>query len=438
VFAGTAVVASSASGMTLRVLIKHTPNRTESNRTRATISAIVIHDTEGRFIGSVRFLQRARTRGSAHFVVSRRGQIVQLVPVTDVAWHSGNSWCNLHSIGIEHEGWAGRRAYTEPEYRASAQLVAYLAHRWGIPLDREHVIGHNEVSNPYRRGRFGGADGHTDPGRFWNWGHYMHWVRYYAAHPVLPEFVRRMTVLPDAPVPHRGASGSFLTRTIVHATRVRVTPPARAAVSRSTVDRNATVHGKALWWSGVDSSTRWRRQIWKVDFLVDGKTLYTDHTWPYSFHRTLGWNSRTVPNGRHMLSVRLYGARHYRVRKAIPVRIANAPLRIKLTGAVSGGAVSGLLALHASTSELVDRITLYVDGKPVSRDASYPYRLLWDTTSAAEGEHTLLVYARGIRRAALTVPVVVANAPEFPATMTRNWVAPRAAGTSFGVVTPER
>jgi len=437
VLAGTAVVASSASGMTLRVLIKHTPNKTESNRTRATITAIVIHDTEGRFIGSVRFLQRARTRGSAHFVVSRRGQIVQLVPVTDVAWHSGNSWWNLHSIGIEHEGWAGRRAYTEPEYRASAQLVAYLAHRWGIPLDREHLIGHNEVPNPYRRGGFGGVDGHTDPGLYWNWGHYMHLVRYFAGHPVLPTFVKRMTVLPDAPVPRRVVPRS-LTRSIVHAAHVVVTPLARRAARRSTVDRDVTVHGKALWWSGVDSSTRWRRHIWKVDFLVDGKTLYTDHTWPYSFHRTLGWNSRTVPNGRHMLSVRLYGARHYRVRKSIPVRVANPPLRLELTGAVSGGAVSGLLALDARTSELVDRITLYVDGKPVSRDASYPYRLLWDTTSAAEGEHTLLVYARGIRRAALTVPVVVANAPEFPATMTRNWVAPRAAETSLGVVTPER
>jgi N-acetyl-anhydromuramyl-L-alanine amidase AmpD len=436
--AGTAVLSSAASGMTLRVLIKHTPNKTESNRTRATINAIVIHDTEGRFIGSVRFLQRARTMGSAHFVVSRRGQVVQLVPVTDVAWHSGNSWWNLHSIGIEHEGWAGRRAYTKQEYRASAQLVAYLAHRWSIPLDRDHVIGHDEVPNPYLRGRFGGADGHTDPGRFWNWGHYMHLVRYYASHRVLPKFVQRMTVLPDAPVPRRSTSRGFLTRTIVHATHVTVTPLARHAATRSTVDRNATVHGKALWWSGVDSSTRWRRRIWKVDFLVDGKTLYTDHTWPYSFHRTVGWNSRSVANGRHMLAVRLYGARLYRVRKPIPVRVANAPLRVKLTGAVSGGAVSGLLALGASTSEHVDRVTLYVDGKPVSRDASYPYRLLWDTTSAAEGEHTLLIYARGVRRAALTLPVVVANAPEFPATLARNWVTRPAAETGFGVVTPER
>jgi hypothetical protein len=132
-----------------------------------------------------------------------------------------------------------------------------------------------------------------------------------------------------------------------------------------------------------------------------------------------------------MLTVRVYGARHYRVRKSIPVRVANAPLRIEIAGAVSGGAVSGLLELGASTSEPVDRVTLYVDGKPVSRDASKPYRLLWNTTTASEGDHTLVVYARGIHRAALTLPVVVANAPQFPSTL-------RAVESAFGVVAPDR
>jgi N-acetyl-anhydromuramyl-L-alanine amidase AmpD len=431
VLVAATIAASAASGSSLRVLIKHTPNKTESNRTRATIDAIVIHDTEGRFTGSVRFLQRARTRGSAHFVVSRRGQIVQLVPVTDVAWHSGNGWWNLHSIGIEHEGWVGRRGYTEKEYRASAQLVAYLAHRWGIPLDRDHIVGHNEVPNPNRPGWYGGVDGHTDPGPYWKWAYYLHLVRYYAAHPVRPKFVQRMTLLPDAPIPHRtGALRTFFSRTVVHATHVAVTPLARSTAGRSTVARQATVHGNALWWSGVSSSTRWRRHIWKVDFLVDGKTLYTDHTWPYSFHRTIGWNSRAVANGRHMLTVRVYGTHHYRVRKSIPIRVGNAPLRVGVTGASSGGAVSGVLELGANVSERVDRVTLYVDGKPVSRDASRPYRLRWNTTTASEGAHTLLVYARGIHRAASTVPVVVANAPQFPSTL-------RAVESSFGAVSPE-
>src|SRR3954452_10920007 len=188
-----AVTASAASGAGLRVLISHTPNKTDTNRTAKTIDAIVIHDTEGRFIGAIRVLQNPRVDGSAHFVVSRRGQIVQLVPLTDVACPSGNNWWNLHAIGIEHEGWAGRRAYTREEYRSSAQLVAYLAHRWGIPLDREHIIGHAEVPDPNHRGRFGGVSHHFDPGPYWNWGWYMHLVRYYAAHPVLPSFVKQMT-----------------------------------------------------------------------------------------------------------------------------------------------------------------------------------------------------------------------------------------------------
>ena len=224
VLVAAAVGTSAASGAGFDVLIRHTPNKTETNRTRRTIDAIVIHDTEGRFIGSVRALQNARRDASAHFVVSRRGQIVQLVPVTDVAWHAGNSRWNLHSIGIEHEGWANRpKSYTPAEYRASAELVAYLAHRWGVPLDRRHIIGHAEVPAPYRRGRYGGVSHHTDPGPHWRWGHYMRLVRWYAAHPVLPHFVHRMTLL-DSPVP---------------------ASPMRPALDRMVVDRGATVRGRA-------------------------------------------------------------------------------------------------------------------------------------------------------------------------------------------------
>ena len=400
-----ALTASSAWGASLRVLIKHTPNKTDSNRTARTINGIVIHDTEGHFLGSIRALQNPRVDGSAHFVVSRAGQIVQLVPVTDVAWHSGNSYWNLHSIGIEHEGWAGRRAYTEKEYRASAELVAYLAHRWSIPIDRTHIIGHSEVPDPYHRGLYGGVSHHHDPGPYWNWGHYMYLVRYYAAHPVLPTFVKQMT-LHDTPAP--SAHGSTSSR----------------AAPVSVVDRNARVHGKAQWWSGVDSWRRWEKHIWKVEFYVDGKLLYTDHTWPYSFHRNVGWDTRAVSNGSHMLSERLYGTHHYRAWKRIPVHVANPPMHVRVIGAVSGGAVKGLLTLNARVNTDADRVVLYADGKAVSRDSSAPFTLRWDTTSETEGAHTLLVYARDAHghRAALELPVVVANAPTFPDALARNWV----------------
>ena len=405
VLVAAAALSSAALAAPLRVLIGSTPNRTDTNRTAKTINGIVIHDTEGRFIGSIRALQNPRVDGSAHFVVSRRGQVVQLVPVTDVAWHAGNPWWNLHSIGIEHEGWAGRRAYTNVEYRASAQLVAYLAHRWSIPIDRTHIIGHAQVPDPYHPHRFGGFAHHTDPGPYWNWDYYMGLVRYYAAHPVLPHFVKRMA-LHDSPVP--GA-------------------PTRPEVVRSTVDRGATVHGKALWWSGVDWWRHATRHIWKVDFYVDGTLAFTDHTWPYAFHRTIGWDSTTVGNGRHMLSVLAYGTHHYRAWKRFPIRVANPPLRVRVTGAVSGGAVDGTVVLGVGVSQPIDRVTLYADGKPVSRDETAPYTLYWNTLEASEGAHTLLVYARGLHghRTALTLPVLVANNPTFPAALARNWVTHR-------------
>jgi hypothetical protein len=106
----------------------------------------------------------------------------------------------------------------------------------------------------------------------------------------------------------------------------------------------------------------------------------------------------------------------------------NPPLRLALTGAISGGAVSGELTIGVRVHEPVERIALYVDGKPVSRDGAAPYTVRWDTTGAAEGSHSLLVYARTRhgRRAAVEVPIVVANAPSFPPSLASNWAAHRA------------
>jgi len=413
-----AICASAAWGASLRVLIQHTPNETRTNRTARTINDIVIHDTEGAFLGSVRHLENARVDGSAHFVVSRTGQIVQLVPVTDVAWHSGNAYWNLHSIGIEHVGFVSHNIYTDAEYRASAELVAYLAHRWSIPIDRKHIIGHDEVPDPNHPGEYGGVDHHTDPGPYWDWTYYMKLIRYYAAHPVLPNFVKRMAIsrtsaaLPSHPV----------TRTVV-VTSTQVTT-SRLPPARSTVAPGATVHGDALWWSGVDYAHRWSKHIYKVDFSVDGKVLYTDHTWPYDFNQTRGWNSSTVPNGSHMLTVIEYGTRGYRVRKQIPIRVENPPMRVEVTGAVSGAAVAGDVTLNVHTNQAATRVVLYADGRAVSRDSSAPYTVHWNTASATEGPHTLVVYARGLHghRAALDLPLVVANSPSFPQALRRNWV----------------
>jgi N-acetyl-anhydromuramyl-L-alanine amidase AmpD len=413
-----AVAVSAASGARLNVLVLKSGNHTDSNRTAETIDELVVHATEGRFLGSVRWLRNHRSRGSSHYVVSRRGEVVQLVSVTDVAWHAGNAWVNRHSIGIEHEGWTYRGGFTDSQYRASARLAAYLATRYSIPLDREHVIGHNEVPNPRRPGAYGGSDGHQDPGRRWNWGKYMKLVRYFAAHPEQPKYVRRMAIKPSL-VPSLGG-GIEAAISKVRAAGEAIAP-ATPAPRRAVVDRGATVRGHALWWSGVTSWKRWQRGIRKVEFAVDGKVLWTDHTWPFSFRAHTGWDTTTVANGRHMLVVRAYGRRGFRSRKSIPVRVANPPLRLTLPG--TGAGVRGITTIPVRVSEKIERVALYVDGVAVSRDGSAPYSLVWDTRGAAEGPHDVIVYARGRngRRVAEQLSLMVANSPDIPPSLELAW-----------------
>ena len=66
------------------------------------VLATVIHYTAGSaYTGSVRWLQMKESRASAHFVIGRRGQIVQLANCNDIAWHAGRS--EIEIAGTIHE-----------------------------------------------------------------------------------------------------------------------------------------------------------------------------------------------------------------------------------------------------------------------------------------------------------------------------------------------
>ena len=106
------------------------------------------------------FAAIAQLRVSAHFLIRRRGEIVQFVACEQRAWHAGASaWrgrerCNDFSIGIELEG-ADDVPYTGAQYRVAAKLVAAIAQRY--PID--DVVGHCDVA-PGRK---------TDPGPAFDW-----------------------------------------------------------------------------------------------------------------------------------------------------------------------------------------------------------------------------------------------------------------------------
>ncbi|HET7305086.1 MAG TPA: peptidoglycan recognition family protein [Segeticoccus sp.] len=132
---------------------------------------IVIHDTEGSYDSATSLVQDATYLGWNYTIRSSDGHVAQHMDAKDVGWHAGNWYVNMHSIGIEHEGKAGNAGwFTEAMYHNSAELVRYLARTYRIPIDRAHIVGHDQVPGiltGYTRGM------HWDPGPYWDWEHYF-------------------------------------------------------------------------------------------------------------------------------------------------------------------------------------------------------------------------------------------------------------------------
>ena len=125
---------------------------------------------------------------SSHYVIARDGAVVQFVAEDRVAYHAGKGTLaglpayenrlNWHSIGIELLG-VGSQAemaeyltsaeyarlspdvigFTDAQYVTLRALLAKVAARHDVVLDRQHVIGHDEYA-PSKR----------DPGGLFDWG----------------------------------------------------------------------------------------------------------------------------------------------------------------------------------------------------------------------------------------------------------------------------
>src|ERR1035437_2341355 len=154
----------------------------------------VIHDMEGYYLSTISYFQQQYqgtppNTASVHYLVNSdynssdgapAGDITQSVREANYAWHAlcWNTW----SFGTEHEGFASNPAwYTESMYQASALLQRHLCDTWGIPKDRNHIVGDNEWQNStwtsWMAANLPSVDTtcntHTDPGQYWDWTHFM-------------------------------------------------------------------------------------------------------------------------------------------------------------------------------------------------------------------------------------------------------------------------
>lgn len=134
-----------------------TPNFTHG-RDGEVPRAIVLHTTAGSYESAIAWFANPESKVSSHYLVGLNGRVAQFVDERDTARHAGRireptaalvseGDPNLYTIGIEFEDGGDPEGVARPDrqYAAGARLIAEIAMRWDIPIDREHMVGHREV-----------------------------------------------------------------------------------------------------------------------------------------------------------------------------------------------------------------------------------------------------------------------------------------------------
>lgn len=108
---------------------------------------------------------------SYHFGIDRDGTVYQFVRTQDIAHNIGNRYFNLSTISIGLAGYSERPdSLTEQQMTTLAALMKHQAQLWHIPLDRDHIVGHDNVTGDVSKaGDTYTADWHWDPGPYFNW-----------------------------------------------------------------------------------------------------------------------------------------------------------------------------------------------------------------------------------------------------------------------------
>ena len=78
-----------------------------------------------------------------HYVIRKDGTIERGRPEWAIGSHAYGE--NSHTIGIHLSGYFEQAEPTSKQIEKLAMLIADVADRYGIPIDRNHVVGHGEL-----------------------------------------------------------------------------------------------------------------------------------------------------------------------------------------------------------------------------------------------------------------------------------------------------
>ena len=151
----------------MKLIFNYSPNFSKKSRFLRKIKYVIIHYTGMQSeIESIKRLKNPKYKVSCHYLINRKGKIIQLVKDKNIAWHAGKSkWkkntnLNKNSIGIElvnrgHE--FGYEKFTNSQINELVKLCLRLKKKYKIK--NSNILGHSDIS-PLRK---------QDPGEKFPW-----------------------------------------------------------------------------------------------------------------------------------------------------------------------------------------------------------------------------------------------------------------------------
>ena len=142
----------------MRKTVDLSDNISKKKRTKNQIKFVIIHYTGMQSeIESIERLKDVKSKVSCHYLINRKGSVVQMAEEKNIAWHAGKSkWKNFTnlnkgSIGIElvNRGHKfGYENYTKLQINSLVNLCKELKKKYKI--NKENFLGHSDIA-PLRK-----------------------------------------------------------------------------------------------------------------------------------------------------------------------------------------------------------------------------------------------------------------------------------------------
>ena len=151
----------------MKIISDYTVNHSKKIRSKKKIKFVIIHYTGMQSeIESIKRLKNPKDKVSCHYLINRKGNVIQMVKDLNIAWHAGKSkWKNFsnlnsNSLGIElvnkgHE--YGYQNFSNAQIKSLIKLCKILKKKYSI--SKENFLGHSDIA-PLRK---------KDPGEKFPW-----------------------------------------------------------------------------------------------------------------------------------------------------------------------------------------------------------------------------------------------------------------------------